>query len=73
MATFGKELLTRLTMMYVLFVILVISRFGFDGLIASVLGLCILFTSRTIVFPSASTSRIYRSSQMGLSLTKVIN
>ena len=44
---FGKELLPRLTI-FSLFVILVISRFGSEGwiwdLIASVPGLCILFT-----------------------------
>ena len=48
---FGKELLTRLTicsLCFLLFVILVISRFGFEGriwiLIASVPSLYILFT-----------------------------
>ena len=45
---FGKKLLTWLTI-FLLFVILAISRFGFEGwswvLIASVPDLCILFTS----------------------------
>ena len=48
---FGNELLTRLTIcslcIFLLFVVIVISRFGFEGwilvLIASVPGLCTLF------------------------------
>ena len=52
---FGKELLTRLTICYccILTIILVISRFAFElliwVLIASVPGLCIIFTFLHVV------------------------
>ena len=65
--TVGKELLTRLTLcslciLTTVFVILVISRFGFEGLIwvliASVPGLCTLFTFK--ILPSKPKLEIIR-------------
>ena len=61
---FGKELLTRLTicsLCILTILILVISRFGFEGwiwiLITSVFGLCILFT---FTFVKLIVSCIYK-------------
>ena len=62
--SFGKELLTRLIIcslcILIIFVVLFISRFGFKiwiwVLIASVPGLCILFTSRLTKWMEVSNS-----------------